>query len=256
MLDLSGTWKAASRNGRAAFTIVEMLIVVGIVILLAGLTVAASTALVEQSEIRQTEQRLKLLTLALQEWETAADRQLTMGRNGMNPQNQPDTRARFDLQDDTKFNFVISELLDVIRRTPSAASILEQLPADALYIYEPGVYPRWVKSVDYAQHDSRVSGKLTVLDAWGWPIYATHPGRLWLTTDSASVIRDDDGTIRTYNEKAFGVARQRKVCFISAGPDNDFGNYLQANQQNYLDTPLGDNVYSYSPIIPTPATPP
>ncbi|MHC5015700.1 MAG: type II secretion system protein [Planctomycetota bacterium] len=65
------------RSGEATkgFTLVEMVIVIGVIILLAALTLSVSVAVVEGSEVRQTENTIRLLTAAIQEWEAQADRQ-------------------------------------------------------------------------------------------------------------------------------------------------------------------------------------
>ena len=92
--------------------------------------------------------------------------------------------------------------------------------------------------------DDKFDGSLTILDAWGTPIYATHPGRsydpnLFEADPNYYKPPDPDGTIRTYNEREYGVARNREVCFVSAGPDRRFG-HLQADPQG-----SEDNLYSY-----------
>jgi prepilin-type N-terminal cleavage/methylation domain-containing protein len=62
---------------RRAFTLIEMVVVIGIIVLLAALTVAVSSTLTRKAEERQAEDTLRLLDMALQEWETAADRQIS-----------------------------------------------------------------------------------------------------------------------------------------------------------------------------------
>ena len=71
----------SSRHARG-FTLVEMTIVIGIVILLAGLTLAVTVSVVQGSEVRQTELTIRLLDSAIQEWEAQADRQVTYGIDG------------------------------------------------------------------------------------------------------------------------------------------------------------------------------
>ena len=72
--------------------------------------------------------------------------------------------------------------------------------------------------------DEKFVGALTVLDAWGTPVYATHPGRTWTTDDEDPWGEaDPDGTIHTLNEESYGVALNRQVVFVSAGPDRLFG---------------------------------
>ena len=56
-----------------------MVIVIGVIILLAALTLSVSVAVVEGSEVRQTENTIRLLTAAIQEWEAQADRRVTYG---------------------------------------------------------------------------------------------------------------------------------------------------------------------------------
>src|ERR1043165_1057793 len=77
----SGLHGEDSRGKRRSFTIIELMVVVGIIILLVGLTVGVAAILNQKSETRQVEQVLKLLDTALQEWELAAQRQMTWGPN-------------------------------------------------------------------------------------------------------------------------------------------------------------------------------
>ncbi|MBC8421772.1 prepilin-type N-terminal cleavage/methylation domain-containing protein, partial [bacterium] len=64
-------------HARNAFTLVEMIIVIGIIALLAALTLGISSSVMRNSEIRKTEDVLKLMTMALQEWELERGRQIT-----------------------------------------------------------------------------------------------------------------------------------------------------------------------------------
>mgnify|MGYP000110480133 CR=1 FL=1 len=62
------------RQPRRAFTLVEMVVVISIIVMLVGLTIGVSVILSRKSEERETESVLKLLDLAMTEWETAAER--------------------------------------------------------------------------------------------------------------------------------------------------------------------------------------
>ncbi len=90
---------------------------------------------------------------------------------------------------------------------------------------------------------------MTVLDAWGTPIYATHPGSLWTTTPLVPFYqkeRDPDGTIRTYNEEQYGIAPHRSIVFVSAGPDQRFGltdEFPPQETEAILEARI-DNIYS------------
>ena len=96
-------------------------------------------------------------------------------------------------------------------------------------------------------------GGITILDAWGTPIYSTHPG-----APAAPGVQpvDADGTERTLNESYYGIARNRRVCFVSAGPDRLFGLYWEftgltgPELEEAIAEAMKDNIYSYQPEQP------
>ena len=236
------------KNRRSGgFTLIELLVVIGIIILLTGITVSVSMAVVQRAEAQRTRQTLTLLDQAVQEWERSADRQLTWWAD-QDPQSQWN---RFDIHSDTPESLIITELLDVIRHNSAVQSILSQINEEFMYTYNAGEYPAWIQSAEaQSQVDSRFDGSMTVLDAWGVPIYATHPGRPWRLTDN-QYTKDSDGTIRTYNEDVYGIAQSRNVCFVSAGPDQRFGlMHMPHDTEAFKATQ--DNVFSYEPIRPEP----
>ena len=58
--------------------------------------------------------------------------------------------------------------------------------------------------------------------------------------------RDDDGTIRTRNEKDYGISPNRRIVFVSAGPDQRFGlpaEFYPLDMQAMREARL-DNIYS------------
>ena len=73
----TGSLPASASRSRPAFTLVEMTIVIGIVVLLAGLTLAVSVSVVQGSEMRQTKLTIQLLDTAIQDWELQADRRVS-----------------------------------------------------------------------------------------------------------------------------------------------------------------------------------
>ena len=64
-------------NFTRAFSLIEMMIVIGIIAILAGLTLGISNSVLRGSEIRKTEDAITLLDTALQEWETEMGRSIT-----------------------------------------------------------------------------------------------------------------------------------------------------------------------------------
>ena len=230
------------RSSRAGFTLIELVVVIGIMLLLLGLTLSVGVAVRTQSEIRETENILRLLDTAMQEWERQADRQLTWWQY---PPADLAIRDRFDIHSNTAEELIISEMLDVIGRPSQIKQIIAQIAPDFLYTYQEGVVPPWIEDQDVPQLQNFL-GSITVLDAWGWPIYATHPGRLWKDSDDVPPYvfpQNDDGTIQTYNEGTYGVSPNRQVIFVSAGPDGQFGDMRDVDSPAFKLTK--DNVYSH-----------
>jgi prepilin-type N-terminal cleavage/methylation domain-containing protein len=232
--------RSAPRQLRAhrGFTLVELVVVIGIVVFLVGLTMSLGTAVVDQASRRATETTLRLLDQAVNEWELAADRKLTW----WDTHDQQKDRDRADIHGDTAEILIITELMAAITRAPEVRRIVEQIDPDDVMRYERGSYPSWINAPVEREQMDGLDGELVVLDAWGWPIYATHPGRPWRPSDDHQ--RDDDGTIRTYNEMGYGVARQRQVCFVSAGPDRQFGRFAAEPGTDAHEQAL-DNIFSY-----------
>jgi type II secretory pathway pseudopilin PulG len=246
--ELHRTRRAAAPR---AFSLVEMIVAIGIIVFLVGLTVSASVALVERAEIRKTEDTLRLLDMAMQEWELAMGRKLIQGNNKPN--------ERFELNLRAPFVFLISEVLDTISKHPEARSIIAKIDPELVYVYEEGEVPPWITHQYEVDELPDYYGSMVVLDAWGKPIYPIPPGPLAAEfPDDFNV--DPDGTIRLdrlaanygdedykvgwWNEEYFGVARNRRVCFMSGGPDGAWGD-LSADPDSVAYKQTLDNIYSY-----------
>lgn len=202
---------------RRAFTLVELVVAVGVIVLLVGLTFAVSVAVIERAEREQTMQAMRLLDQAVLEWNLAAGRTLRW----WDVHDDPATKGGADIHATTPPVLIITELLGVITRTASARDIVAQIDPELVHVYRDTVTAPWLEPPEQEEAADRFVGGLTVLDAWGTPIYATHPGRAWGPTDPYGP--DPDGTIRTYNELEYGTAPNRQVVFVSAGPDGRFG---------------------------------
>ncbi|MCH8152536.1 MAG: hypothetical protein IH830_09220 [Planctomycetes bacterium] len=256
--------RSASVHG--GFTLVEVVVVIGIIILLVALTISVGVVVVEGSEVRQTETVLRQLDTALQEWQTHADRRVTWGENDTPP------GAVYDMQGDantgnsiTSDVFVISELIDTVRRPSQVKEVLATIDPEFVHTYNPGPpYPPWINPADQNDLDNvwgvvhgsmNLPPSLAVLDAWGDPIYAIHPG----PPDPNLPPGDIDGTMRIGNENEYGIAKNRQILFVSAGPDGDFGNLhldtlfdsLSVDEKEEV-LQASDNTYSYAPSVQRP----
>ncbi|MHC4989980.1 MAG: prepilin-type N-terminal cleavage/methylation domain-containing protein [Planctomycetota bacterium] len=239
------------RNRRRAFTLIEVLVVIGVIVLLVGLLVAVIPAVTGQSELRETENTLRLLDAALEEWTLSRDGEVTWGTD-----DQP-AGSRYDLQIGTPHVFAITELFGKIGRNEAVQEILARIRPDSLPRYDSstGGPPTWLTApLDPDPNAGAATGQygsgdwdggLTVLDAWGQPIRVIHPGPTW--DFSFGGTPDPDGTVRTVNENIYGIALNRKVCFVSAGPDSRFGNLSGDATAVSL---AADNVYTYEVINP------
>lgn len=266
---------------RRGFTLIEVLVVIGIILLLVALTVTVGTGMLRQSEVRETENTIRLLDIALQEWESTAGRQLLYGLDNEPCPSGPE--ERYELQqvgetnnvthgfswpnENAAFNdalYTTDRLWAVISRTSNVKDVIARVSPD---------YVQGQLDVDMHTDDAlRVSsGESThptfrFLDAWDREIIAVFPGRPhdrlcegnnYTVPGMGGQNRpDNDGTIRTPFENRYGAATDRRIYFVSAGPSGVFGNLhlgtpsgsLSQDQQEDI-RDAEDNIYSYPVLI-------
>ena len=224
-------WCAVDRRRTArrspGFTLIELVVVISLILLLVGLTMSVGLAVRSQSETRQTENVLILLDQAVKQWQIAADRQLSWGTS-----TTPNDPA-YDIDADGDAAEQLKDLLERIRTNSAARDILAQIDNDFLQQVEDD------------------DGKLVLrlVDPWDSPSYLIHPGRVVNPNppfNDDPLLADLDGTIRTPHETTYGVALNRALLFVSAGPDGEFGD-LRADPGSDDFKQTQDNVYSYKP---------
>lgn len=241
------TLLAPPHQSPRAFTLLEVIIVIGIVVLLTALTVTVAVGVSRRSEIRSTENVLTLLDLAMSEWTGEADRQISWGINdeplGTSYEMHPDSP-----QLPGAVPTMLSIVLDRLNKHPASQSVLRQIDGKYLKLVE--------------DENDPTEKHFELRDAWDNQIYIIHPGRVadprTFNGVGESDDIDEDGTIRVSNSHAavanadqawegtLGVCKNRRICFVSAGPDGDFGNISDdsADPDSKYDDTL-DNLYSY-----------
>src|SRR4030095_6363819 len=170
--------RAESRRG---FTLIELIVVIGIILLLMGLILGVATALNAQTESRATQNTLKLLDLALHEWETTADRSFTWGKDNEPPGTKYDIQRTYGNPNIGDAEVQTSVVLSRLKNTPGCKEILARIDQDMFV----------------SDNSDPSLPRLTLLDAWNQEIVIVHPGRLPNPLlDGPNPLRDADGTIR------------------------------------------------------------
>ncbi|MCP4833704.1 MAG: type II secretion system protein [Phycisphaera sp.] len=255
-----------ARRGRHGFSLIELVVVVGVIITLISLVLAVSTLLIQQNEGRQLEASFANLDTAVQEYELAIGRKITaqdrietfgnaasgrydvpynidFGINGLegfyavgDPGN--DCTNCTSGSDGHGWEKNIVRLFQMMARTEAAEEIIAKL--------DPSLFIPVRMSNGLALPNNQSLS--TLVDPWGSTIAVVFPGRKWRQTDPTE--RDDDGTIRTKLEEKFGICRNGRILFVSAGPDGDVGCIgCDTGQSRRFEATL-DNVYSYTPEKP------
>ena len=261
--------RASAPALRRGFTLVEMLIAIGVIVLLVALTVTAATALLQRSEVTSTQNTLKILDMTIQEFETEVDRKVRLG-----PVFDIDFTdcSTWELVPDTPDDLVTAYLIGstVYRRDASRQVFAQVAPKHLLEFQRVGGdRPGWLEAVEsyladpcFGQvaynvaADDAAKKWFAVLDAWGNPVRTVYPGRVPTGRSmigGSSVFPDDqDETMRTPSENQFGVCIARRLGFVSAGPDGQWGSlHLNVAESSLTDDQrrdielAGDNVYSY-----------
>jgi type II secretory pathway pseudopilin PulG len=218
------------RRAAGGFSLVEMMVVIGIIVLLVGLTVAVLGSLSRGAETRQTQDMFTVLEKAYEEWKNVAERDITYGIN-----DQPMAGVTYEIAEQTvdappgtgDDHEPTDELISDLMANAQCKAMLANLSNNLLKKHAPP------------------SDEVTALDAWETEVITVFPGRLWVAGfDPGTQPDNPDGTIQTDFEDVFGVCVGRRVRFVSAGPDGQFGNLTAADGTPAREE-ANDNIYSY-----------
>jgi len=272
-----------TRLTRSGFTMIEMLIVIFIIALLAALTLGISSSVMRNAEIHKTEDVLKLMTMALEEWELEKGRSMTF--DGYIPV----VNGRYDIMlggedgdEIDKPGFSEQGVVDekmlqamrmrmvaivlVLKQSESSSEVLSKISPSHL-CKTSGTAPEEIHTSDVCN----ISGEHTmvVLDSWGTPLGVVFPGRNYFEANpngnpSIDPAFDESGdrTVLDQAEDGLGSCLNERPYFVSAGPDQKWGYRFQSNNLNAgpgKETPTGsgiflwedsiDNINSYEPYL-------
>ena len=258
---------------RRAFSLLEIVVVLGVILLLAALVLAVSGSVLAASERRETENVMRLLEQATLEWEQALGRPINYG-----PKAEPGLTG-VPARDVYEENFpgswmscVLMQRFGENERTRDIVSKIPETCSRRLRAGDPALPGVWgpLTPPGNANNPNRMpsgNGNVPlVLDAWGFRIGVCFPGRPWrngtgLSTTTptqfysgglylrgvnspASGAPDADGTEQTPDERIFGSCRDRRIRFVSAGPDGAFGDVYGA-EGSAARKQTQDNIVSY-----------
>ncbi|MDP7009671.1 MAG: type II secretion system protein [Phycisphaerales bacterium] len=236
-----------SMNYRNAFTLIEMLIVIGIIALLAGLTLGISNKVLRGSEIRKTKDAITLLDTAISEWQSEMGRPITFESAGA-PAGNYDIASDEILQAPSFVSAVSQEDMEVAmsERATALWVLLTELESSKQILAK--IHP------DLIEQDA--DGRTRVIDSWGMTIGVVFPCSDYRKSDLAgnTLAEDQSGdlTVRDQGEDGLGSCVNKQLYFVSSGPDALWGYRYQANPFN-RDSEIWnaclDNLTSYEPFI-------
>jgi prepilin-type N-terminal cleavage/methylation domain-containing protein len=272
------------KERKKGFTLLELLIVIGIIVIVASLVLAVSSSVVRASEERATRNTLEVLNMAAEEYERTVDRRITFRSGpvtgGIGADNPPPGEVwRWDVwsaQTSTTvqqerppaasgvgqwsglanpYNAVTAGLPAYstlpFRRTAQLIWILTESPTCASIMQKlPDSIFRGIKP---NANTAAFSTVRHCIDAWDTPIIAVFPGReataAEVATNNPSIV-DPDGTVKCDSEwgNATSQGGMQVSCkdrrILFISAGNDSRFTVQSGS---VYTPSNDNLYSYQP---------
>jgi len=225
------------KRATTGFTLVELLVVIGIIAILASMVLAVSGGVLATSERKQVEDTFTLLNKAIQELELTRGQELVFSRKKNVNDNTPDELKFFDIveyrsSDPTKQTaYIMPKLLALLRSNDRSREFINK------------INPDFLKRINNPSLPLYPNENLDLVDPWGNRISVIPCGRPATEREMRSAYRtvgsvkgdplaadpmrfgidSVDRTVRTYDETKNGVCSGRRWTFFSMGPDGKPG---------------------------------
>ncbi len=270
------------KERKKGFTLLELLIVIGIIVILASLVLAVSSSVARASEERATRNTLQVLDLATEEFERTVDRRATYrsaivtGGIAADPISVPGSSPAIPYKYDIDsaagappagsgvpvwtslpqpYSSVTAGLPAYsslpFRRTALLIAAMAETPSVAPILQKlPEAIFRGIKQSATSPIPTAVRH---AVDAWDTPIIAVFPGReataAEVLANNPNIV-DKDGTVKCDSEWGSAASggmqlscKDRRILWVSAGNDSRFHDVPVGTTYK----PSSDNLYSYEP---------
>ena len=244
------------------FTLVELLVVIGIIAILASMVLAVSSGILATSERKQVEDTFTLLDKAIHELELTRGQELVFSR--IPKSGTTDELTFYDIKElpPSTPAYIMPELLKLLMNNDRSREFISKINPDFLKRTGTGtnvvldLVDTWGKRIAVvpcgrpATEREMRGAYRTVGSVQGNPVTADPLG---IGIDSV------DRTVRTNDEQYLGVCSGRRWTFVSAGPDQNLGAPPWSDKQsdNNKDgvSDWSDNIFSQTLTKPVTALP-